>query len=77
MIYYESKKERKERKLRFMHHPPHGTQTKRFETIREWASNFAEHVTINCPRCREADIALQKIEEAVMFANAAIARREA
>lgn len=64
---------------RFTYHPPKGNQVARYENIREAAKQFAttlcqqsEAGTMN----REFAIALTKLEECVMWANASIARNE-
>jgi len=64
---------------RFTHHPPKEElqQVERYQEIRDKGHGFA--ATLECldvPDSREKSIALTKIEEAVMWANAAIARNE-
>ena len=61
---------------RFSYHPPKSDQPERYETIRAFGKQLAELVDTECPESREKSLALTKIEEAVMWANAAIARRE-
>lgn len=61
---------------RFTYHPPQGDQVGRYEAIRSQAFDLANHVSINTPASREQSLALTKIEEAVFWANAAIARNE-
>lgn len=61
---------------RFRYHPPEGDQPQRYEQIREHARSLAELIDLECPESREKSLALTKVEEAVMWANAAIARRE-
>lgn len=61
---------------RFKHHPPHGNQVDRYQAIRQWGHGWATAIIANCPPSRERSLALTKIEEAVMWANASIARRE-
>jgi hypothetical protein len=61
----------------FTYHAPKGDQPKRYEEIRGWGKSFAEVVLMHCPaNTRETSIALTRIEEAVMWANASIARNE-
>lgn len=60
----------------FTHHKPYGTQPDRYITIRSYGKIFANHILENCPESRERSIALTNIEEAVMWANASIARNE-
>lgn len=58
------------------HHPPFGTQEARYESIRGRARAFAVHLYERCPPSRELSLALTHLEDAVMWANAAIARNE-
>jgi len=62
--------------LCFTYHAPFKGQSERYEAIREQAKNLAQQILRSTPASREQSLALTKIEEAVMFANAAIARRE-
>lgn len=57
----------------FTYHPPKGGQSEHYKRLREEAHAFASHVNTLCPESREKSIAITKIQEAVMFANAAIA----
>lgn len=61
---------------RFTYHPPHGTQPARYVAIREKAKEFAVLINDTTPESREKSLALTKLEEAVMWANASIARNE-
>jgi hypothetical protein len=60
----------------FTYHAPKEGQTGRYETIRSNAKVFAIAINELCPNSREKSLALTKLEEAVMWANAAIARNE-
>jgi hypothetical protein len=61
----------------FTYHPPHGDQPERYVEIREGAKAFAKLVKRLTPdHSPEQGRALWKIDEAVMLANAAIARHE-
>jgi hypothetical protein len=60
----------------FTYHPPKEGQPERYEHIREYAKSLARCVQDCTPESREQSLALTKIEEAVMWANAAIARNE-
>ena len=60
----------------FTYHAPTGDKPERHQMIRESGKIFAHAVLSCCPDRREASLALTKIEEAVMWANAAIAREE-
>jgi hypothetical protein len=61
---------------RFTYHAPKGDQALRYEMIRDSARNFAEHIDGRCPDSREKSLAITHLEEAVMWANASIARNE-
>jgi len=64
-------------KNRFTYHAPKFDQPHRYIQIRDMALQFAELVNDLCPDSREKSTAITKIDEAVMHANAAIARNEA
>lgn len=61
---------------RFTHHPPHGDQIDRYTRIRAKAKEFAGLVVELVPTSRERSLALTKLDEVVMWANAGIARNE-
>ena len=65
-----------ELKRRFTYHKPSGNQPERYEEIRGMGRTFATRLYELCPESRELSLALAKLEEVVMWANAAIARRE-
>lgn len=60
----------------YVYHPPFGTQTERYVTLRAAARAFAEAVKAACPPSREQSLAQTAIQEAVMWANASIAINE-
>lgn len=60
----------------FTYHAPHGTQPARYEQLRDKAREFAELLARLTPASREQSLALTHLEDAVMCANAAIARNE-
>jgi hypothetical protein len=60
----------------FVYHAPHGDQPERYVALRDTARNFAKMIIEQCPPSRERSVALTKLEEAVMWANASIARNE-
>lgn len=60
----------------FTYHPPHGNQAERYTSIRSHAFLMAKTLLSDCPESRELSIALTKLEEAVFWANASIARNE-
>ena len=61
---------------RFTYHAPKEGQPKKYEALRSEAKDFAYMIELACPDSRERSLALTKLEEAVMWANAAIARHE-
>ena len=61
---------------RFRYHAPREDQVERYEEIRRMGLTLATVVYGSCQESREKALALTKIEEAVMWANAAIARNE-
>lgn len=65
-----------ELEVRFRYHPPHGDQPERYTKIRSDVRTLAKWIVDHTPESREQSLALTALEEAVMWANAAIARRE-
>lgn len=57
----------------FTYHPPSQDQIPKYNELREAAKKFAKTVYRLTPEGEEKKIAIQKIREAVMFANASIA----
>ena len=60
----------------FVYHAPNGDQQARYLVIRDTARNLAKLILESTPRSREQSLALTKLEECVMWANASIARNE-
>ena len=60
----------------YSYHAPKGDQPDRYEAIRGNAKQFAMLIDMVCPESRERSLAHTKLEEAVMWANASIARNE-
>jgi hypothetical protein len=60
----------------FKYHSPKKGQPERYENIRDTARHLALLINDSCPESREKSLAFTKLEEAVMWANAAIARNE-
>lgn len=65
-----------ELRKRFTYHPPKDGQPERYDNLRGVAREFAEAIMEQVPASREKSLALTKLEECVMWANAAIARNE-
>ncbi len=64
-----------ELRIRFTYHPPKDGQPAKYGKIRDAALELAVLIRDLTPASREQSLAITKLEEAVMFANAAIARR--
>lgn len=61
---------------RFTYHPPRDDQPTRYRQLRDATFLLACKYKTHTPASREQAIALTKLEEAVFWANAAIARNE-
>lgn len=60
---------------RFTYHPPvDQAQADIYVAIRDKAKELALFINDNTPECREQSLAMTALEEAVFWANAAIAR---
>ena len=71
-----SEQTKKQLENNFKYHPPKNDQADRYANLRDKAKEFAEMIDSYCPDSREKSLALTNLEEAVMWANAAIARNE-
>lgn len=60
----------------FSYHRPFGNQSERYEDFRATAREFALLLNRDCPESREKSLALTNLQQAVMWANAAIAINE-
>jgi hypothetical protein len=61
----------------FVYHAPKGDQAQRYGRITEAAKDFAKVVEEVAPASEERSLALRRVQEARMWANAAIAINEA
>jgi len=61
----------------FIYHAPKKGQPRKYEAIRGEARIFAQIIHDLCPESREQALAFTNLEQAVMWANAAIAREAA
>ena len=75
-VYEVTSVKRADLKRRFTYHSPNMGQKSRYASIRDNAHNFATMLVSICPESRELSLALTKLEETVMWANASIARNE-
>ena len=74
---YDSHEFEKELNKCFSCYPSLGvSQDSRYEEIRAGGANFVRILKQRCPDSREFSLAMTKIEEAVFWASAAIARNE-
>ena len=60
----------------FTYHKPFGNQGERYEILRANALCMANLINEHCPESREKSLAITKLQECIMFANAAIAINE-
>ena len=61
---------------RFTYHKPKADQPERYEALRKRAKGLAVLIIKSCPDSRERSLAITKLEEVSMWANASIARNE-
>ena len=61
---------------RFKYHAPKDGQLERYNQIRSIGFDFAKTLVGACPKSRELSLALTNLEQAIMWANASIARNE-
>ena len=60
----------------FTHHAPKGAQAERYGALRDFGLSLAMFIAKVCPDSREKAVALTKLQEVIMWANAAIAINE-
>ena len=60
----------------FRYHRPTASQQEKYVFLRDEAKELALKINELCPDSREKSLALTKLEESVMWANASIARNE-
>lgn len=60
----------------FIHHPPSPSRVKKHEGLREFAIQYARYIEENTPSSSERTLAIRKLQEALMWANAALAINE-
>ena len=71
-----SEEEQKRLDNNFTYHSPNPDQQARYPLIRSSGKAMARKILRLTPPSRERSLALTKLEEAIMWANAAIARNE-
>jgi hypothetical protein len=60
----------------FTYHAPKDDQPERYVMLRDTAKDLAYKIVKNTPPSREQSLAITHLEEAIFYANAAIARGE-
>lgn len=63
-------------KNRFVYHKPTEYKNNIYVSIRAMAYEMALYIVENAPDCRETALAVTKLEEAVFWTNAGIARNK-
>ncbi len=62
--------------VKFKYHSPKDDQPARYEAIRAKAKELATLIVETSPASREQSLAITNLEQAIMWANAGIARNE-
>ncbi len=57
----------------FVYHAPKSDQLNRYQELRDAGKQLAETILKNCPPSPDRTVAIRKIREAIMVANASIA----
>jgi hypothetical protein len=60
----------------YKYHAPDLSQHAKYQRIRAFAKEFAKLIEVDCPTSRERGLAFIHLEQAVMWANASIAREK-
>jgi hypothetical protein len=60
----------------FTYHAPAPGQPEKYTLLREKAKELAYLIEETCPKSREKSLAITNLEQAVMWANASIARAQ-
>jgi len=60
----------------FSYHSPKEGQPEKYTELRNKAKDLAYLIDELCPASREKSVAVTKLEESIMWANASIARNE-
>lgn len=76
MTYPISDEDRAYLERTFTYHTPKEDQAPRYQVLRAEAAELAQTILSYCPPSRERTIALRELEQAIMWANASIARNE-
>lgn len=76
MMYELKDNDIKQLDINFTYHAPKGDQQDRYISLRGEAYHLAKNILQYCPPSRERSLALTNLEQAIFWANAAIARNE-
>ena len=57
----------------FKHHPPTPQQLDLYDVVRNQLKDFAHWIQVHVPESREKSLAITSLQEAMMWANSAIA----
>ncbi|WP_254778351.1 Acb2/Tad1 domain-containing protein [Aneurinibacillus thermoaerophilus] len=60
----------------FKYHAATGDKGERHDKVRALCKELAYEIELLCPQSRERSVAMTKLEEVMMWANAAIARNQ-
>lgn len=60
----------------YTYHPPQDDQVDRYKKLRSKGLELASIIDALCPQSREKSLAQTNLEQAIMWANASIARNE-
>jgi hypothetical protein len=60
----------------FTYHPPTKSQVIRYKQLRDAGLELALTINEQCPECADKTLAVRKVREAIMYANASIAINE-
>ena len=74
--YVPSSEQWEKMKNNFTYHKPIADQAERYEYLRKLGLDLAEAMLACCPNSRETSLAMTNLEQAIMWANASIARNE-
>ncbi|GMW03816.1 MAG: hypothetical protein AMXMBFR84_49500 [Candidatus Hydrogenedentota bacterium] len=75
-MYTPSERQLDQNSKAYKYHAPKDGQPERYTRIRDEFGKLAHLLITNCPESRELSVALTNLEQANMWANAAIARNE-
>lgn len=75
-VYEISDRQKEQLDNNFVYHAPNPDQPERYTALREKAKELATMILTLTPPSREQSVAITELEQAIFWANAAIARNE-